>query len=500
MDLLNKQHFYINLDKRTDRKENVEKELIEFGFTKPNRISAIENEIGIIGSALSHIKCLEEAKRNNWSYVLIFEDDIYFVDKERCKNLMEKYIEYDYDVLFLGAWIFDNKYYKADDNLLKINKALTAHSYIVKSHYYDKLIENLKEGIKLKKNNPNDEQYNFDNYWSKLQCVNKWYCLKPIMCSQYNNYSDNFGSLRELDNKIKTIPLLEEDLPNVSILTPTFNRKMFLPLMISNLKNFKYPKNKLEWNILDSWGKDGKIGEKLFNDEKEINSIYQELNIKINYKFIPSQMNIGEKRNYLAKNANYEYLINMDDDDIYIDNYIYKSISRLVSMEKRLCGVLGSLLIFPQDNMDIYIFKTIKNFSLLDEASMCMTKSLWKEYNYGETSWGEGAKIGGMVNPDECVESELLDCVICNCWSGNTAEKNHFKQNKFEGKIQGEQIDIIKNIFKNYSIDIKMPKSFLVEVKEILSLANDKIKWELDDLYRVGKVINEINRNINNLE
>lgn len=497
MEILNNQHLYINLDKRVDRKEKIEKELIEFGFIKPNRISAIENEIGLIGCSLSHIKCLEEAKKNNWSHVLIMEDDIYFVNKERCKNLIEKYIDYDYDVLFLGAWIRDNKYSKIDDNLIKIKNAYTSHSYIVKSHYYDKLIQNLREGIELKKNNPNDEQYNIDNYWGKLQNSDNWFCLRPIMCSQYNDYSNNFNTVRELDNSIKTIPLLEEDLPNVSILTPTFDRKMFLPLMISNLKNMKYPKEKLEWNILDSFGRDGKVGEKLFQDDKEKINIEKIINIKINYKFIPSPMNIGEKRNYLAENSNYDYLINMDDDDIYIDNYIYKSISRIVSMEKRLCGVLGSLLIFPQDNMDIYIFKTIKNFSLLDEASMCMAKSLWKEYNYGETSWGEGSKIGGKVNPNECVESELLDCVICNCWSGNTAEKNHFKQNKFEGEIQGEQIDIIKDIFKNYSIDVKIPKSFLVEVKEILSLANDKIKWEIDDLYKVGKVINEINKNIN---
>lgn len=497
MEILNKQHFYINLDKRVDRKEKVEKELIDFGFTSPNRISAIENKIGLVGCALSHIKCLEEAKKNNWSHVLILEDDIYFIDKERCKNLIEKYIDYNYDVLFLGAWIRDNEYSKIDNNLLKINKAITTHSYIVKSHYYDKLIENFREGSELKNNNPNNEQYNIDNYWNNLQSIDRWYCLKPIMCSQYDDYSDNFNSIREMDNKIRTIPLLDEDLPNVSILTPTFNRKMFLPLMISNLASFKYPRDKLEWNILDSWGRDGKVGEKLFNDEKEVESISQMLNIKINYKFIPSQMNIGEKRNYLAENANHDYLINMDDDDIYIDNYIYKSISRLVSMEKRLCGVLGSLLIFPQDNMDIYVFKTIKNFSLLDEASMCMEKSLWKEYNYGETSWSEGSSIGGKVNPDMCVESELLDCVICNCWSGNTAEKNHFKQNKFQGDVKGEQIDILKEIFSNYSIDVKIPKSLLIEIKDILSFMNDKIKLDIDDLYKVGKVINDINKNIN---
>ena len=37
------------------------------------------------------------------------------------------------------------------------------------------------------------------------------------------------------------------DLPRVSILTPTYDRKRFLPLMIENLKNMVYPKEKLEY-------------------------------------------------------------------------------------------------------------------------------------------------------------------------------------------------------------------------------------------------------------
>ena len=44
MEILNKQHFYINLDKRVDRKEKVEKELIDFcketlaGFKVPKKV------------------------------------------------------------------------------------------------------------------------------------------------------------------------------------------------------------------------------------------------------------------------------------------------------------------------------------------------------------------------------------------------------------------------------------------------------------------------------
>ena len=39
--------------------------------------------------------------------------------------------------------------------------------------------------------------------------------------------------------------------PNISILTPTYNRSKFLPLFISNLKSQTYPHNKLEVVIYD---------------------------------------------------------------------------------------------------------------------------------------------------------------------------------------------------------------------------------------------------------
>ena len=39
--------------------------------------------------------------------------------------------------------------------------------------------------------------------------------------------------------------------PNVSILTPTYNRRKFIPLMIHNLNGFDYNKSQLEWFVVD---------------------------------------------------------------------------------------------------------------------------------------------------------------------------------------------------------------------------------------------------------
>ena len=39
-----------------------------------------------------------------------------------------------------------------------------------------------------------------------------------------------------------------EELPCISILTPTYKRRHFNALMINNVKSYDYPKHKLEWS------------------------------------------------------------------------------------------------------------------------------------------------------------------------------------------------------------------------------------------------------------
>lgn len=65
--------FVINLDDRLDRWTALQSELKDW----PNveRVSAIKHSPGWVGCTLSHIKCLELAKKRNYEWVLILEDD-----------------------------------------------------------------------------------------------------------------------------------------------------------------------------------------------------------------------------------------------------------------------------------------------------------------------------------------------------------------------------------------------------------------------------------------
>ena len=136
-----------------------EKELKSIGINKPNRFNAYEEEIGLVGCAKSHIKCLEIAKEKKWPFVCIFEDDVVFINSYKVIDKINKYINYDYDVLYIGAWLRNNKYKIIYEDLLKVDYTCCLHAYIVKNHYYDILLNNLNEGLQLKLSDPDNFEY-----------------------------------------------------------------------------------------------------------------------------------------------------------------------------------------------------------------------------------------------------------------------------------------------------------------------------------------------------
>ena len=198
-------HFYINLENRPERNLDTIVELKKLGIKKPNRFNAVSHNIPLVGCAMSHIACLEKAKELNWDYVIIFEDDIKIEGKQKIIEKFNKFIKYDFDVLYLGCWNYLPPI-KVEKDLAKVVKASCLHAYIVKSHYYDTLIDRLKESIDLKLKDPNNGKYNNDEWIGELQLKDRWYCITPVHITQKDGYSDNFNEVRNYSKIIKHIP------------------------------------------------------------------------------------------------------------------------------------------------------------------------------------------------------------------------------------------------------------------------------------------------------
>ena len=93
----------------------------------------------------------------------------------------------------------------------------------------------------------------------------------------------------------------------VSVVTPTYNRRKFIPILIEIYRNQTYPKEKMEWIIIDD-GKD--CVEDLFKEASKTIP-------NIRYIYLDEKVRIGAKRNLLNKEVKGSIIVAMDDDDYY---------------------------------------------------------------------------------------------------------------------------------------------------------------------------------------
>ena len=192
---------FINLESRVDRLIQVKAELLQWGIQTPERFNAVKTSNGAIGCTMSHIKCLELAKERDYPHVFICEDDIHCVDIPRMRAQVEEFYKANtgdtWDVLILGG---NNAppYRMLNDGLMQVYNCQTTTGYIVRRHYYDKLIANFREGIKhLMRNPENHREYAIDIYWKRLQQQDRWFMLIPLTITQRASYSNVEG--REVD-------------------------------------------------------------------------------------------------------------------------------------------------------------------------------------------------------------------------------------------------------------------------------------------------------------
>jgi glycosyl transferase family 25 len=188
--------FYINLDKRSDRRENIEKELTEYNLNF-ERISAVElPNFGCLGCSYSHYNAITLAKERGYKNVLILEDDFTFVvSKEEFENQMELFFAQfhttnaNYNVCLFSYNLL--KYSESNhDFLYKVEDAQTTSGYLVNEKYYDILLTNFKEGHEKLAETCQHWHYAVDIYWKQLQKNDSWLCFANRIGKQKSGYSD----------------------------------------------------------------------------------------------------------------------------------------------------------------------------------------------------------------------------------------------------------------------------------------------------------------------
>jgi glycosyltransferase involved in cell wall biosynthesis len=122
--------------------------------------------------------------------------------------------------------------------------------------------------------------------------------------------------------------------PLVSVCTPTFNRRPFIETIFSCFRNQTYPKDRMEWIIVD----DGTDRIKDLVDKSGIS--------QIKYYEMPNKVSLGEKRNYMHSKATGSIIVYMDDDDYYPPDRVSHAVDKLMENKEALCAGSSEIYIY----------------------------------------------------------------------------------------------------------------------------------------------------------
>lgn len=127
----------------------------------------------------------------------------------------------------------------------------------------------------------------------------------------------------------------ENLIPFVSVCTPTFNRRPFIPALIQCFKNQNYPKDRIEWIIIDD-GTD------------PVRDLFVDIEC-VKYYYFKDRMILGKKRNIMHSKCSGDIIIYMDDDDYYPDERISHAVETLETNKQFLMAGSSEMHLYFHD-------------------------------------------------------------------------------------------------------------------------------------------------------
>ena len=182
--------FYINLDSRVDRLNEIRGELERIGL-EGERFPAVKETPGFIGCALSHIAVLKEARDRGLKNVMVLEDDFEFLmSKEEFWKEMNKFFKsgISYDMLLLSYKLVEGEQH--NPQLYRVKDAISTAGYIINCYFFDTLIELWENHLQPLIQTHNNLLHAIDRSWTTLMPTSLWYGFVNHVGKQRAGYSD----------------------------------------------------------------------------------------------------------------------------------------------------------------------------------------------------------------------------------------------------------------------------------------------------------------------
>lgn len=226
-----------------------------------------------------------------------------------------------------------------------------------------------------------------------LSSVRLWSDLS--LFSVIQQLQDTFQSA---DASWKTLPpvLTPEECPPISVITLTYNRRKFIDLAAHNLMITDYPKEKIEWVIIE--------------DSDDVAEQASDLIMKLargaapmSVTYIPCEKRktIGQKRNEAILRAQNDIILMMDDDDHYPVTSFRRRVAWLLKHPQQpqavACTTIACYdLLRGTSSVNIPPF-TLSTAQRISEATLTFRKAWWEARQFPEDAKiaeGEGFVAG----------------------------------------------------------------------------------------------------------
>jgi glycosyltransferase involved in cell wall biosynthesis len=176
----------------------------------------------------------------------------------------------------------------------------------------------------------------------------------------------------------------KKELPFVSICTPTFNRRPFWEYTIKCFMHQNYPKDKMEWIIIDD-GTD------------KIKDLVEGIP-QVKYYEYDEKMPLGKKRNIMHDKSKGDIIVYMDDDDYYPPERVSHAVNMLMTHPSALCAGASEIYIWFKHIQKMFQFgpygpnhatagtfafkrELLKDHRYEDHAALAEEKAFLKNYS-----------------------------------------------------------------------------------------------------------------------
>jgi glycosyltransferase involved in cell wall biosynthesis len=240
-------------------------------------------------------------------------------------------------------------------------------------------------------------------------------------------------------------------LPFVSICTPTFNRRPFYPIIIECFNKQTYPKDKIEWIIID----DGT--DKIEDLVKDIP--------QVKYFKYDTKMNLGKKRNLMHEKSKGDIIVYMDDDDYYPPERVSHAVDVLQKNPNAFCAGSSEMYIYFNHINKIYKFGPYLS-THATAATFAFRRDLLKYTRYDDNDSMSEEKVFLKNYTIPFVQLDSIKTILVFSHIDNTYDKKQLLENINENPY----VNLSEKIIDDFIKEPNIRKFFMEDIDNLLKI------------------------------